>query len=246
MESQRRELVDLDQIFLEIKQLNIYSSEEWNEYVHYFLYGANSNHFIISQSLNHQTLQILPNTLAKRMKSTVGAKPEVANFQLSPKIITTEYFAHSEIRKDITLGVLSGCYDLLHLNHLRGVIYANQFLQAYPNPLLCALILSDQNIRAKKGASRPILNINERLEMLCHVKCIDYVIPLGDPDCLRVLETLRPEFLFKSETDSQQEIVRLEMTLVESYGGSVVMFPTFCNHGLSTTQLIETILTSKT
>jgi D-beta-D-heptose 7-phosphate kinase/D-beta-D-heptose 1-phosphate adenosyltransferase len=139
-----------------------------------------------------------------------------------------------------TLGVVSGAFDLLHLGHIRGIAFARSFLEQRPNPKLCAMTLSDEHIRAKKGPGRPILNLSERLDMLSHIRHVDYVLSLEAPDCLSALGQLRPDFFFKDAGDRAQSIVGQEMELVESVGGKVVLFPE-STRVTSTSELVETI-----
>lgn len=225
--------MNLGQLLMEIRDLAIYSPHEWEEYI-----GCFENVQSIFQDLENSP-KIFYRSLVERIKSRTGSIMEDVNCAISPKIVDANHLSDPQKRSLMTLGIVSGCYDLLHLGHIRGFVFAKQFLMQYRNPKLCALVLSDQSIRTKKGLSRPVLNMNERLSMLCGVQCLDYVIPLKKPDCLAILEKVRPHYFFKSSTDMRQDIVRKEMGLIESNGGATVLFP--CA-SLSTTALIETVL----
>jgi D-beta-D-heptose 7-phosphate kinase/D-beta-D-heptose 1-phosphate adenosyltransferase len=226
--------MNLKQILLEIKNLDIYSPDEWEEYLSYF-----ENMGKILPYCEENVSKDSPRTLFERIKNGQGANSENVNADISPKIISVAYLSEPKVRSPITLGVVSGSFDLLHIGHIRGFVFARQFLGQYSNPKLCALTLSDESISAKKGQSRPVLNLNERLAMLCGVRCIDYVIPLKEPNCLSVLEEIEPDYFFKASTDTIQDIVRMEISLVESGRGSVIFMPP--SNSISTTKLINIV-----
>ncbi|MBU1604855.1 MAG: hypothetical protein KJ583_06085 [Nanoarchaeota archaeon] len=222
------------EIIRDIKHLGVYSPEQFVEYLSYFRQKEGISRYL-------QQASAADNEIERRIQSRAGATPVESDYGLSERI--TRASSLTDLRDSTTLGIVSGCFDLLHLGHIRGMAYAKQYLGQYPNPLLVALTLSDTNIRAKKGESRPVLNINERLDMICNVECADYVIPLEEPNCLFVLEELRPDYFFKANADRSQDIVRREMELVESYGGKVEVFPPRPTAGVkSTTKMIESVV----
>ncbi|MCP4368851.1 MAG: hypothetical protein GY797_12170 [Deltaproteobacteria bacterium] len=233
----------LGQILFEIKKLNIYSSEEWEEYINYFDKSEELIKYVdskFSKTISHQNL---PTALLEKIIKGKSANLLNTDTDISPKIISADNFTNPNVRTKITLGIVSGCYDLLHISHIKSFVFAKQFLEQYPNPVLCALTLSDKNISAKKGEYRPILKLHDRLKMLCGVKCIDYVIPLEEPNCLDVLQRIKPDFFFKHKSDNTlQSIVRLEMDLVKSLGSSIIFFPSKHDKDVSTTRIIETVL----
>lgn len=232
----------LRDILFEIKNLDLYTSEEWQEYVRCFSNSDRILDYIAKRTGSCQPSKDSLKSLLLRIKETEETVPLPIDLAISDKIIDQNYLSDPRIRVGITLGIVSGCYDLLHLGHIRGMVYAKQFLGRHKRPRLCILTLSDENIRAKKGNSRPTLNINERLEMICGIDCVDYAIPLREPNCLTVLEKVKPDYFFKARKDNAQAIVKQEMDLVESYGGKIVVFPPTHRRGFSTTKIIETII----
>lgn len=220
------------EILNELKSLELYSPEEWEEYI--------SNFSIREQDLNSPANQ--SGGFLSRIKQGKGAEPVAVDPRISVKITDPESLATYDSRGETTIGVVSGCYDLLHLGHVRNMADAKQHLLQYKNKKLVALVLSDENIRVKKGDNRPVLNLNERLGMICALNSVDYVIPLQYPNCLDALEKLRPDYFFKGNADRSQDIVRQEMELVESHGGNVIVFPKGQGRARSTTTLINEVL----
>ncbi len=223
------------EIIRDIKRLEVYTPEQFAEYIGYFRQR--------NELLDYLTqVTTTPNEIERRTQMGEGAGLVDLDYSLSRRVTSTDFLMEN-LREGFILGIISGCFDLLHLGHVRGMAYARQFLNQYPNFLLVTLTLSDINIRAKKGEGRPVLNVNERLDMICNVECVDYVIPLQEPNCLTVLGELRPNYFFKANADRSQEIVRMEIELVESQGGNVVVFPSRPDAEVkSTTQIIESIV----
>jgi D-beta-D-heptose 7-phosphate kinase/D-beta-D-heptose 1-phosphate adenosyltransferase len=226
-----------EEIIRYIYDLDIYTQEQFSEYLGYFRQKNGACSFLQQPASG-------PNEIKKRIKAETGATPVHPDYRMSEKV-TTAQLLNKRYRKPATLGIVSGCFDLLHLGHVRNMDCAKRFLLTYPSPLLVVLTLSDENIRMKKGDSRPVLNFNERLDMICSVECIDYVIPLEEPNCLAVLNALKPDYFFKANADRSQGIVRQEMELVELYGGKVEVFPSRPEAEVkSTTKMIESVLES--
>ncbi len=235
--------MNIKQLLPEIKNLGVYSTDEWKEYTSHFINGEE----IIEKHLQKVGKRPEACTIAERIRSGKGAYAKHIDCIVSNKVVDEVYISDLRSRNKttlnkMTLGVVSGSYDLLHLGHLAGFAYAKQFLAVHNNPALCALVLSDKSIRDKKGESRPILNLNERIEMLRYVRCIDYIIPLAEPNCLTALAILEPNYFFKDAADTSQGIVEQEKKLVDLRGGSVITFPDSSVKYISTTKLIEMVL----
>jgi len=224
--------MQLTEILHGLWNLQVYNAEEWSEYLGYF---DGVERFTPDQS---KTALSPGEELALRISRPVGSIPAIPDFGLSPKITTAEDLASKIRAEESTLGAVSGAFDLLHLGHLRAFLQASRELAGYHNGKLCALILADLHITRKKGPSRPVLNINERLALLTAVRVIDHVVPLVEPDCLAALQCLKPRFFFKTDGDLAQEIVQQEMALLEKLGGDVRILPSEKTRDLSTTSLV--------
>jgi rfaE bifunctional protein nucleotidyltransferase chain/domain len=97
--------------------------------------------------------------------------------------------AVAEIRKQgKTIGTLNGSFDLLHAGHLYIIHQAS--LQT--DCLLVALN-SDASIRQYKSASRPIIPLNYRLEMMAALEFVDYVTWFEETDPIALLNQIKPD-----------------------------------------------------
>ena len=85
------------------------------------------------------------------------------------------------------LVLANGCFDLLHVGHVRYLRAA----RALGETLVVALN-GDASVRALKGEGRPRVPAVERAELLVALRCVDYVVRFDELDVSRVLEVLRP------------------------------------------------------
>ena len=126
----------------------------------------------------------------------------------------------------------NGCFDLLHVGHLRLLEYARNLGDA-----LIVGLNSDRSVREIKGPERPIVPAAERAEMLAGLAAVDYVVIFDDPTPLNLIKAIIPDVLVKGGDWTPENIVgRAE---VEGAGGKVVVLP--LAEWYSTTGLIEKI-----
>jgi len=152
----------------------------------------------------------------------------------SGKVLSRERLADEAARRrgaGETLVFTNGCFDLLHLGHVRYLQEARQLGSS-----LVVAINSNDSVRRLKGPSRPIIGAAERAEMLAALECVDYVTVFDEDTPEALLELLRPETLVKGGTTG--EIVGRK--IVEGYGGRVEKLPVV--EGLSTTDIISRIV----
>ena len=127
----------------------------------------------------------------------------------------------------------NGCFDLLHVGHLRYLERARSL-----GDVLVVGVNSDLSVQGLKGSRRPILPLEERMELLSGLGCIDYVTYFEESTPLALIAVLKPHILVKGGDWSKETIVGREV--VEGSGGEVVVLPFF--EGNSTSNLVETIL----
>lgn len=127
----------------------------------------------------------------------------------------------------------NGCFDLLHVGHVRYLEEAKAL-----GDVLVIGVNSDASVREIKGPERPILPVEERVEILSSLECVDYVTVFDEADPLLLITSLLPNVLVKGGDWTKEQIVGGEM--VEKSGGEVVIIPFV--QGVSTSNLIETIL----
>ena len=156
---------------------------------------------------------------------------------MSGKIVSIE--ALREARKVLRaagkkLVFTNGCFDILHVGHVRYLARARELGDA-----LLVAINSDHSVRELKGAGRPIMNEEERAEMLSALSAVDYVTVFDDLSPRNLIAEILPDVLVKGGDYELDEIHgRAE---VEAAGGRVLALPFV--EGASTTSIIDRIKT---
>ncbi len=127
----------------------------------------------------------------------------------------------------------NGCFDLLHPGHVRYLAQARQL-----GDVLIVALNSDRSVRELKGEQRPILNQDERAEVMAALGCVDYVTVFDAPTPRAVIAALLPDVLVKGGDWGVDQIVGREE--VEAAGGEVLSLP-FVD-GCSTSDIVERIV----
>jgi D-beta-D-heptose 7-phosphate kinase/D-beta-D-heptose 1-phosphate adenosyltransferase len=126
----------------------------------------------------------------------------------------------------------NGCFDILHVGHVRYLASARTLGDA-----LLVAINSDRSVRELKGAGRPIMNEEERAEMLAALGAVDYVTIFDDISPRSLIAKVLPDVLVKGGDYQLDEIHGREET--EAAGGRVLSLPFI--EGASTTSIVERI-----
>jgi len=111
-----------------------------------------------------------------------------------------------------TIAFANGCFDLLHVGHVRYLEAA-----AAEADRLIVAINDDETVERLKGKGRPIMAAAERAELVAALRCVDFVVVFPEPTVGPLLEALRPDVHCKG-TDYTVESVP-ERAIVEAYGG---------------------------
>lgn len=126
----------------------------------------------------------------------------------------------------------NGCFDVLHLGHLRYLQAARQL-----GDLLVVAVNSDSSVRELKGENRPLVPEDERAEMLAGLECVDYVVIFPESTPIELLAELKPNIHVKGGDYKLEQLIEREV--VEENGGKVIVGLNV--PGKSTTNLIEVI-----
>jgi rfaE bifunctional protein nucleotidyltransferase chain/domain len=120
----------------------------------------------------------------------------------------------------------NGCFDLLHVGHVR-------YLRAAKNlgGRLIVALNSDDSVRGLKGAGRPIMPAEERAEILAALADVDAVVIFSEPDVRALVREIRPDIQAKG-TDYTADSVP-ERDVVIACGGRVEIVGDPKNHSAS-------------
>lgn len=123
----------------------------------------------------------------------------------------------------------NGCFDLLHVGHVRYLQAARQL-----GDLLFVGVNSDASVRRLKGPERPIQSEQDRAEILSALGCVDACLVFDEDTPERLIKAVKPDTLVKGGDWPVNKIVGADYVM--SYGGDVRSLP-FVD-GKSTTQLV--------
>jgi D-beta-D-heptose 7-phosphate kinase/D-beta-D-heptose 1-phosphate adenosyltransferase len=92
----------------------------------------------------------------------------------------------------------SGSFDLVHLGHVKYLAKAKEL-----GDVLVVGVDGDAKIRKRKGADRPMVPEDERLEMLAHQRPVDLIyLKADDEERWALIKTVRPDVLVLSTDHS--------------------------------------------
>jgi rfaE bifunctional protein nucleotidyltransferase chain/domain len=141
--------------------------------------------------------------------------------------------------KEIGLKIVltSGSFDMLHIGHAEYLAKAKEF-----GNILVVGVDSDDKIRKRKGPDRPVVNQDERLRMLAHLRCVD-TVTLKEASHPRhhLIRTVRPDILIISDTTGH---TKADIAAMKKYCKKVVKLPPQAE--TSTTAKIRLLFTSGT
>ena len=129
----------------------------------------------------------------------------------------------------------NGCFDLMHVGHVRNLRAAKEL-----GDILVVGVNSDKSVRSIKGEMRPIVQDEDRAELLSALDCVDHVVIFNESDPTETIALLKPDVHTKGAEYSAGDRPMPERDVVLNYGGSIEYLP--LASGYSTSNLIERIL----
>lgn len=149
-----------------------------------------------------------------------------SDFFIKDKVITNPAILKN---RDFSLVWSNGCYDIIHSGHIHSLKYAKSL-----GDKLCVGINSDESIKRLKGNNRPIVPLQNRIEMLKALDCVDFIVVLQDDFPQDIIEKIKPNILVKGEDWKGRDIAGANVV------DRVEYFPLV--EGLSTSKIIEKII----
>ena len=142
-------------------------------------------------------------------------------------------WADTQRRLGKRIVLANGCFDLLHVGHVRYLAAARALGDA-----LVVGLNSDASVRRLKGVGRPLMSAAERAEMLGALTAVDAVVIFDEDTVERLIGLIRPDVQAKG-TDYTEATVP-ERAAVMATGGRVAIAGDPKDH--STKDLIRVIL----
>jgi rfaE bifunctional protein nucleotidyltransferase chain/domain len=131
----------------------------------------------------------------------------------------------------------NGCFDILHRGHVDYLRKAKGM-----GDVLVVGLNTDSSVRRLKGADRPIVDEDDRAEVLASLASVDYVCLFNEDTPQKLIEVLVPDVLVKGADWAVSDVVGKD--IVEAAGGTVRTIEFLPNR--STSGIIKKIRTSAT
>lgn len=140
-----------------------------------------------------------------------------------------ELFA-KDICQDGRLVLTNGCFDLLHVGHVRCLQYARSV-----GDFLLVAVNSDASTKALKGIERPINRQDDRVELLSALRCVDYITIFDSLQATQVIQRVRPILYVKGGDYTLETLDPEETAALSAVGAEIRFLPEVV--GYSTTAL---------
>ncbi len=126
----------------------------------------------------------------------------------------------------------NGCFDLLHVGHVRYL----QAARALGDALVVA-VNGDASVRALKGPTRPVNSEEDRAEVLAALACVDFVMLFHTERVSELVRVIRPQIYAKGGDYTVSSLDPGERAALQAAGSEIRILPLV--PGRSTTAILE-------
>ncbi|HXM74905.1 MAG TPA: adenylyltransferase/cytidyltransferase family protein [Chthoniobacterales bacterium] len=126
----------------------------------------------------------------------------------------------------------NGCFDLLHVGHVRYL----QAARALGDALVVG-VNGDDSARELKGPGRPLNNEKERAEVLAALECVDLVTIFPELRATRFIQAAAPAIYAKGGDYTAETLNAEERNALQKIGAEIRIIP--FEKGYSTSRLLE-------
>ncbi|MDO8688981.1 MAG: D-glycero-beta-D-manno-heptose 1-phosphate adenylyltransferase [Dehalococcoidia bacterium] len=134
-----------------------------------------------------------------------------------------------------TVVLTNGCFDLLHVGHVRYLRQARAL-----GDLLIVGLNDDSSVRRLKGPRRPVVQQDDRAELIASLECVDYAVVFAEDTATNLVVALQPDVYVKGGDYGEGGKDLPEAGAVRGYGGRIELIPLVA--GRSTTDLVQQVL----
>ena len=131
-----------------------------------------------------------------------------------------------------TVVTTNGCFDILHVGHVRYLQKSKSF-----GDYLIVLLNSDKSVKSIKGDDRPVNNELDRAEVLCALNCVDFVVICDESSPAALLDEIKSDVYTKGVDYTMDTLPERDIMIKN---GTKVEFIEFVQ-GKSTTNIINKI-----
>jgi len=125
----------------------------------------------------------------------------------------------------------NGCFDLLHVGHVRYLQAARELGDA-----LVVAVNGDASVRSLKGPTRPVNPEADRAEVLAALACVDYVVIFPEVRMTNLYRAVRPQIYAKGGDYTPETLNPEERAAIDEAGSEIRILPLV--PGRSTTNIL--------
>ena len=156
---------------------------------------------------------------------------------MNSKILTLDQLAAESGRlrmKGKRLVATNGCFDLLHVGHVRYLAAARKL-----GDVLVVGLNGDDSVRQLKGANRPVNRERDRAEVLAALESVDYVTIFPEMRATKFLSAAAPVVYAKGGDYTAATLDSEERAVLDEFGARIEIIP--FEKGYSTSELLTRI-----
>jgi rfaE bifunctional protein nucleotidyltransferase chain/domain len=116
--------------------------------------------------------------------------------------------------------VTNGCFDLLHVGHVRYLKAARSL-----GDILIVGVNGDRSIRELKGDGRPLNNEEDRAEVVASLDSVDLVAIFPELRATRFIELAKPDVYVKGGDYDMESLNSEERAALEKIGAKIDIVP---------------------
>lgn len=129
------------------------------------------------------------------------------------------------------IATLNGSFDLMHAGHLYIIYEASKAAD-----VLIVALNSDESIRKYKSPERPIIDLENRMQMMTALEFVDYVTWFDETDPCQILSIIKPDIHVNGIEYGENCI---EAETVKKYGGKLHLVDRI--PGLATSEILKKV-----
>lgn len=125
----------------------------------------------------------------------------------------------------------NGCFDLLHVGHVRYLKTARTL-----GDILVVGLNGDESVRELKGPGRPLNKAADRAEVLSALESVDLVTIFPETRATTFIQAVEPDIYIKGGDYRVETLNEVERALLEKIGARIEIVPFL--EGYSTSRLL--------
>src|SRR5437667_5552078 len=142
---------------------------------------------------------------------------------MSPKIVELEQVSHrcDKLRAaGKRLVATNGCFDLLHVGHVRYLQAARAL-----GDFLAVGLNGDDSVRELKESGRPVTTESDRAELLAALQCVDLVTIFPQLRATQFIAAVRPAVYVKGGDYRSETLDDEERAVLQQIGAEIHLIP---------------------